>query len=364
MKARHLLLSVALSAILAAPAFAGMQVVRGEGRAVISGRDTGAARKAALADALYDAAGRLGTRVRGASLLNQGVLREESSALVDGRFKTYSVVYEGREGSAYVVTVEAVGETEGESCSGKRADLDMRAVTFRAAPGIRGSVLRNVEEGFSRGLAVLGEGDSFRVNDQRHLPAIRGGERNQASQYDYMAQLTDSRPHIAGYSASGEIIVETTRRDNYVANITDITVIVALQLKDNYTGARIGTVRRSMSFADRRSVFGLEPALMPSAVGRIDMSALFDQVRAELEDKLACQPLRAAVLQSDRGQLTLSVGFEHGVREGDYFLVTTKNSKGNAQIVKIEDVGPTQSVARSLKPQPVVPANVLATLMR
>ena len=60
----------------------------------------------------------------------------------------------------------------------------------------------------------------------------------------------------------------------------------------------------------------------------------------------------------------LSVGLEHGVKEGDYFLVTTKNSKGSAQIVKIEDVGPTQSVARSLKPQPVVPANALATLMR
>ena len=361
---RHFLLSLALSVTLTAPAFAGLQVVRGEGRAVVSGKDTGSARKSALADALYDAAGRLGTRVRGASLLNQGVLREESSALVDGRFKTYSVVYEGREGSAYVVSVEAVGETEGESCSGKRADLDMRAVTFRAAPGIRGSVLRNVEEGFSRGLAVLAEGESFRVTDQRHLPAIRGAERNNASQYDYMAQLTDSRPHVAGYSASGEIIVETNRRDNYVANITDISVTVALQLKDNFTGARIGSIRRTMAYADRRSLFGMEPALMPSAAGRIDMGALFDEVRSELEEKLACQPLRAAVIQSQGGQLTLSVGLEHGVKEGDYFLVTTKNSQGDAQVVKIEDVGPTQSSARALKPRPLVPANSLATLMR
>jgi hypothetical protein len=364
MTARSLLTSVALFVAMTMPAFAGLQVVRGEGRAVLSGKDTGAARKAALADALYDAAGRLGTRVRGASLMNQGVLREESSALVDGRFKTYTVVHEGREGSAYIVIIEAVGETEGESCSGKRADLDMRAVTFRAAPGIQGYMLRNVQEGFYRGLAVLAEGDSFRVNDQRHLPAIRGGERNNASQYDYMAQLTDSRPSIAGYSASGEILVETTRRDNYVANITDVTVTVAVQLKDNYTGARIGSIRRSKSFAGRRTIYGLEPALMPNNMAQIDMGALFDEVRAELEEKLACQPLRAAVLESERGQLMLSVGFEHGVREGDYFLVTTKNSKGNAQIVKIEDVGPTQSVGRSLKPQPVVPAHVLATLMR
>jgi hypothetical protein len=179
-----------------------------------------------------------------------------------------------------------------------------------------------------------------------------------------MAQLTDSRPHLAGYSASGEILVETTRRDNYVANITDVTVTVALQLKDNYTGARIGSIRRSKSYADRRTIFGVEPALMPKQQAQIDMGALFDEVRAELEDKLACQPLRAAVLESDRGQLTLSVGLEHGVKEGDYFLVTTKNSKGASQIVKIEEVGPVQSVARSLKPQPVVPANVLATLMR
>jgi len=364
MNARSLLTSVALFVAMTMPAYAGMQVVRGEGRAVLSGSDTGTARKAALADALYDAAGRLGTRVRGASLLNQGVLREESSALVDGRFKTYSVVQEGREGSAYFVIIEAVGETEGESCSGKRADLDIRAVTLRAAPGIQGYMLRNVQEGFSRGLAVLAEGDSFRVTDQRHLPPIRGGERNNASQYDYMAQLTDSRPHLAGYSASGEILVETTRRDNYVANITDVTVTVALQLKDNYTGARIGSIRRSKSYADRRTIYGIEPALMPQKQAQIDMGALFDEVRAELEDKLACQPLRAAVLESDRGQLTLSVGLEHGVKEGDYFLVTTKNSKGASQIVKIEEVGPVQSVARSLKPQPVVPANVLATLMR
>ena len=364
MKKPYFLLSLALSVTLTAPAFAGLQVVRGEGRAVISGKDSGQARKAALADALYDAAGRLGTRVRGASLLNQGVLREDSSALVDGRFKTYSVVYEGREGSAYVVSVEAVGETEGESCTGKRVDLDMRAVTVRAAPSIRGSVLRNVEEGFSRGLAVLGEGESFRVSDQRYLPAIRGGERNQASQYDYMAQLTDSRPHMAGYSASGEIIVETNRRDNYVANITDISVTIALQLKDNFTGARIGTVRRNMTFADRRSVFGIEPALMPISKGRIDMAELFGEVATELEEKLACQPLRAGIIQSQGGLLTLSVGLEHGVKEGDYFLVTTKNSKDESQIVKIEDVGPTQSAARAMKPRPIVPANSLATLMR
>lgn len=364
MNARRLLYSAALFVSMTMPAFAGLQVVRGEGRAVLSGSDTGAARKAALADALYDAAGRLGTRVRGASLLNQGVLREESSALVDGHFKTFSVVHEGREGSAYVVIVEAVGETEGESCSGKRADLDLRAVTFRAAPGIEGAMLRNVQEGFSRGLAVLAEGESFRVSDQRHLPAIRGGERSQSSQYDYMAQLTDSRPHTAGYSISGEIIVETTRRDNYLANITDVTVIVALQIKDNFTGSRVATVRRSKDYADRRTVFGIEPALMPRARAQIDMGSLFDEVRGELEDKLACRPLRAAVLQSDRGQLLLSVGLEHGVKEGDYFLVTTKNSSAGAQIVKIEDAGPTQSSARSLKPQPVVPANALATLMR
>jgi len=364
MNTRSLLTSVALFVAMTMPAFAGLEVVRGEGRAVLSGKDTGAARKAALADALYDAAGRLGTRVRGASLLNQGVLREESSALVDGRFKTYTVVQEGREGSAYVVVIEAVGETEGESCSGKRADLDMRAVTFRAAPGIQGYLLRNVQEGFSRGLAVLAEGDAFRVSDQRHLPAIRGAERNNASQYDYMAQLTDSRPHPAGYSASGEIIVETQRRDNYVANITDISVTIALQIKDNYTGARIGSIRKTKSYADRRNLFGIEPAFALKTKAQIDLSELFEEVRADLEDKLACQPLRAAVLDSDRGQLMLSVGLEHGVKEGDYFLVTTKNSKGNAQIVKIEDVGPTQSMARSLKPQPVVPANALATLMR
>ena len=363
MRSRFLLLTIGLFAFGMSPALAGLTVVRGEGRAVISGNDLAGARKAALADALYDAAGKLGSRVRGVSRLNQGVLREESTATVDGRFKTYSVVREGREGSAFVVSIEAVGETEGETCGGKRTDLDIRAISYRVAPGIPGQVQRNVEEGISRGLQLLSEGESFRVADQRHLPRIRGGERNNSSQYDYAAQLTDSRPSPAGYSLSGEVLVQRERRDNLVANVTDIVLTAVLSLHDNYTGARIGTIRRSVSFAERRTVFGMDEAFSMGR-SRVDTGALFELIRADLEEKLACQPLRAAVLQSGKDEVMLSVGLEHGVNRGDYFLVGTANSRGEWQIVRVEEVTPSQSVAKVLKPRPSIPANALATLMR
>jgi len=66
---------------------AGYRVVTGEGRAAVAG-SVDAARKAALAEALYDAAGKLGLKLRGFSHMDaSGALKEETSSLVEGRFK-------------------------------------------------------------------------------------------------------------------------------------------------------------------------------------------------------------------------------------------------------------------------------------
>ena len=97
---------------------------------------------------------------------------------------------------------------------------------------------------------------------------------------------------------------------------------------------------------------------------RVDTGALFELIRADLEEKLACQPLRAAVLQAGKDEVLLSVGLEHGVNRGDYFFVGTANSRGEWQIVRVEEATPSQSVAKFLKPRPSIPANALATLMR
>jgi hypothetical protein len=363
------ILAAGFSFLALAHADAGQRVVKGEGRAVIAGKDLSSARKAALADALYDAAAKLQSRVRGASLVDsQGVIREESSILAEGRFSGYHILFEGREGAAFIVRIEAVGLTEEESCGGKRVDLDIREVRTRVASGIRGNVVGNVAEGLKRGVDLLGDGTAFRVSDQRHLRQTSGDERTHRSQYDYMAQMTNSLPSPAGYSLSGDLIVERVRSDGVLTNITDIVVRLNFTLKDNFTGARIKEIRRELIVPDRRSVFGWESLVGVTAAEpvqpHVDLTPLFEQVRDDLESELACKPLRALVQDSGNGGIVLSVGLEHGVERGDYFLVTLPNARNEWQVITIDDVTPSQSIARTLKAKPGIPINAIATLMR
>lgn len=363
------LFAVGVSLAALAQAHAGQRFVQGEGRAVMAGKDLSAARNAALADALYDAASKLDSHVRGASLMDtDGALKEESSMLVAGRFSGYHILFEGREGGAYIVRIEAVGLTNEEACGGKRVDLDIREIRTRVAPGIQGQVQRNVAEGLTRGIASLSEASDFRVLDQRHLRQSRGDERTHRSQYDYMAQLTDSTPSEAGFSISGDIIVETVRKDRALMNVTDIAVRMTLTLKDNYTGARIRDIHREMVVPDQRNVIGWESmfglAAAPHMQPRVDLAPLFDEVRDDLEEELACKPLRAVVRSADKGEIVLSVGLEHGVQRGDYFMVTLPNASNEWQVIRIDDVTPSQSIARTLKAKPGIPLNALATLMR
>ena len=120
----------------AAPAAAGLRVVQGEGYAAIAGNDVARARKAALAEALYNAAGRVKTKIRGAGHLDtRGVMTEESSMLVEGSLRDHRIVQEYREGSRYVVIVEALAETDGSACGTKRVDLDVRPIARAASRG-------------------------------------------------------------------------------------------------------------------------------------------------------------------------------------------------------------------------------------
>ena len=363
------LLAVGMSVAAFVQAQAGQRLVQGEGRAVIAGKDLSVARTAALADALYDAAAKLQSNVRGASLVDtRGVLKEESSILVGGRFSGYHILFEGREGNSFIVRIEAVGLTEEEACGGKRVDLDIREIRTRVAPGIQGQVQRNVAEGLSRGLVRLGDGTVFRIADQRHLRQTSGDERTQRSQYDYMAQLTNSRPSAAGFSLSGGIIVETVRRDTALTNVTDIAVRLSLTIKDNYTGASVKDIKQEILVPDRRGVFGLESIIgltsAPQPQPHVDLAPLFDAVLEDLESELACKPLRALVQESEKGEIVLSVGLEHGVERGDYFLVTLPNTGNDWQVIRVDDVTPSQSIARTLKAKPGIPVNALATLMR
>lgn len=346
---------------------AGYRVVTGEGRAAIAGGGTDTARKAALAEALYDAAGKLGMKMRGFSHVGaSGALQEETSALVEGRFKGYQVVREGREGASFVVVVEAIGEVEQETCGGRRVDLNLREVIVRAAPGVPGYVVTAMNEGLAQASSILAEGGAFRVVDHRWLGRPRGAERFRASDNDYQAQLLGELPSPGGYSLSGALVVERHRRDNLVANVTDLAFTISLKLRDNFTGAIVGDVVQKLSIADRRSLFGMDEAVNSAPV--VNLEPLFAKVRAQLEATLACKPLRAVVLEVGARGAVLSVGQEHGVSVGDYFLVHLQDgrrSPGSAwQIVRIDEVTPEKALARSMKANPVIPPNSVAVLMR
>lgn len=362
MRALSLALAVVLGSIGSVDA--GYRVVQGEGRAAIAGPDIATARKAALAEALYDAAGKLQTKVRGFSSQSaSGMFREESSALVQGRFKGYHIVREGRQGAAFLVSIEAVGEDDQDSCEGKRVDIDVRNIGVRIAPGLQGHVVQSINEGLSRAAPILGQGVSFRISDQRWLPKLRGAERFGASENDYYSQLMGELPGPAGYSLSGTIVVERERRDNLIANITDVSITMSLNLRDNFSGANVSEIVKRIKFADRRSIFGMDEAFISQP--KVNIDPLFEDVRVELERILACRPLRAMVLESKGGKLLLSVGQEHGVNAGDYFLVTLPGSKINGwQILRIDDVDANRSSAKALKASPAVPDKSLAVLMR
>lgn len=357
-------LSLVFALALIGSASAGYRVVQGQGRAAIAGSDVAAARKAALAEALYDAAGKLQMKVRGVSSRPaSGALFEETTALVEGRFKGYHVVREQREGGSFVVSIEAIGEDDQDSCEGKRVDVDVRHISVRVAPGFQGHVVSSINEALSQAASVLGQGVSFRVSDQQWLSKPSGPERYNASHSDYYSQLTGTIPGPAGYSISGTITAERERRDNLFANITDVVLTISLSLRDNFTGAHVVNFVKREKFADRRMLFGMDEAFISNS--KINIKPLFESVRDELELILACRPLRAMVIESNRGNLLLSVGQEHGVNQGDYFLVTLPGSKSSGwQIVRIESVDVNRSTARALKQLPHVPGNSLAVLMR
>ena len=345
---------------------AGYRVVTGEGRAAIAG-SVDAARKAALAEALYDAAGKLGLKLRGFSHVDpSGALREETSSLVEGRFKGYQVVREGRDGASFHVSIEAVGEVEQETCSQARVDVNLREIIVRAAPGVPGHVVSAMNESLARAPRSLSEGGVLRVIDHRWLGQPRGGERLRSSDNDYYAQLLGELPSPGGYSLSGSLVVERDRRDSFVMNSTDLAVTLSLKLRDNFSGALIGEATQRLSIRDRRLPFGADEAFAPAPVVRLE--PLFAKIRAQIEGFIACKPLRAVVVEAGARGLVLSVGQEHGVEVGDYFLVYLQGGRQPSgsqwQIVRIDEVSPDKSLARSMKAAPAIPANALAVLMR
>ena len=138
MRLRLFLSSLDLILVATGSADAGTRLIHAVGRAAIAGKDIAGARKSALAEALYDAAGQVRMVVRGTSFMsNAGTLHEESGIAVSGLLKGYDVVEEHREGEHYVVTIDALAETDDSECgSVKKADIAIGAIGIRVAQGV------------------------------------------------------------------------------------------------------------------------------------------------------------------------------------------------------------------------------------
>lgn len=358
------LLIIAAAALSHGPAEAGLRVVRGEGWAPISGKSTAAAREQALAAALYDAASRIQSKVRGASeLTTSGRLKEEMTTTVAAQLKGYEIIKDGQMGSNWMIVVEAIGEGENEGpCDmNRRVDLDMRHVSIRVAPGIQGHANAAIHEGLARGVAMLADGGNYVVADQRFLPAVRGAERNHGSSLDYATQVSGALPSPSGYSLSGTIIAEIDRGDYFIAQKTAIRVSISLKLRDNYNGVNIATIQEQQVIPGSTTVYGL-PRSGFDNLPRVNIAPLFEKVQAALDSYLSCKPLRAVVVANTNGKLVLSAGLDNGVQPGDYFLVNPK-ARNNWQILKIEDASAGRAIARPIRPGRQVPVNSLVELL-
>lgn len=353
------------AALFTGPAFAGLRVVQGEGFAPIQGKGTAAARERALAAALYDAASRLQSKVRGASQLDtNGRLTEEMTTTVAAQLRGYEIIKDGQMGSNWMIVVEAVGEGENEgSCDpNRRVDLDMRHVNIRVAPGIQGHANAAIYEGLARGVEALATGGSYMVADQRYLPPLRGAERNHASRLDYAMQVSGDLPSPGGYSLSGTIIAEIDRTDYYIAQSKAITVSISLKLRDNFNGVNIATIQEQQVIPGSTKVYGGFPSSGFDNMPKVNLAPLFEKVEGALNAVLACKPLRAVVLAHQGNKLILSAGLNNGVNPGDYFLV---NGKGREswQILKIEDASAGRAIARPIRPGRPVPVNSLVEML-
>jgi|GEM_PF-6044813 len=355
---------MAAAAFAGSPAEATLRVVKGEGWAPISGNATATARERALAAALYDAASRLQTKVRGASQLNtQGRLTEEMTATVAAQLKGYEIIKDGQMGSNWMIVVEAIGEGENEGpCdSNRRVDLDMRHVSIRVAPGIQGHANAAIYEGLARGVEMLASGGTYVVSDQRFLPPLRGAERNHASSLDYMTQVSGALPSVSGYSVSGTIIAEIDRGDYYIAQRTAVTISINLKLRDNFNGVTIAHIQEQQVIPGSTTVYGL-PRSGFDNFPKVNTIPLFQKVQDALDSVLACKPLRAVVIAKNGGKLVLSAGLDNGVQPGDYFLVNPKGRE-SWQILKIEDASAGRSIARPIRPGREVPVNSLVEML-
>jgi hypothetical protein len=344
---------------------AGTRLVHAVGRAAIAGKDIAAARKSALAEALYDAAGQVRMVVRGTSFLSDaGTIHEESGVAVSGLLKGYEVVDEHREGDHYVVAIDAIAETDdGECASSKKADIALGGIGVRVAPGLDGSVERRAKESIEGFIAELEGYDTLHVIDDRRFHTVAETSATVGQNTTYLEALAGHSKSPAAYTISGTLMIERTRRDTVLVGEAIVDITADLQLIDNVSGAVKETFTEHATMPLEKHMWGTGIALPQKSEGDID--ALWQSVAQRIADSIGCDSLRAVILSVSGNRATLSAGSSNGVKAGDFFLVEMPSRDKNAwQLIRVESAGASQSVARLLKPSPAVHANAVAVLLQ
>ncbi len=366
MRSVWFILAAAVAALFCAhDAQAGTKLVHAVGRAAIANGDIAAARKSALAEALYDAAGQVRMSVRGSTLVSDaGTLREESGIVVSGQLKGYQVLDEHREGDHFVVTIDALADSEeGECASSKKSDIAIGAIDVRVAPGLTGKVERQGREGVERLFAVLNEEPALRAIDDRRFNPVTRSSTGVKQNLAYLAVVENYRPTPGVLRLDGVVKLERARMGNDFVAETAIEVTADLEIIDTMTGAVRERIVESAMVPLESHLWGTDIPLPSNVAGSFD--DLWHQVASRVADHVGCDTVRAVVTSVSGNKATLSAGASNGVKPGDYFLVELPSETKNSwQIIRVESAGAHQSVARLMKPKPAIHANSVAVLLQ
>ena len=365
MRCRFIISLALASVFFAGKAEAGTRLIHAIGRAAIAGKDTTAARKSALAEALYDAAGQVHMVVRGTSFMSQaGKIHEESGVAVSGSLKGYQVVDERREGDHYVVAIDALAETDdGECTSTKKTDISIGTMKVSVAPNVAGLVERQAREGIEALIRALNAQPSLHVMDDRRYHPVATTSETVGQNMTYLAALAGHVANPGAYSISGTIHVDLVRSDNIIIGEAKVVVTADLQLIDTVTGAVKDSFSEQAKLGVDKHVWGTDIRLPQDVDHGLD--GLWDAVANHIVENMGCEPLRAVVTQVSGNRATLSAGSVNGIKPGDFFLVELPSQNNNSwQLIRIESAGASQSVARLMKVTPSIPTNSVAVLLQ
>lgn len=340
-----LLLLVALAYVEGANA-AESRWIEVQGHAAISGeKDRDAARRRALADALFNAALAGGADVRGHTAISKSVITSDLTIVrAVGRVLEHDILAQRERQGIWEVTVRArVGVGGDPFCqSPHRLVVSAYAPIINVsphAPAWTEELARQVTVDLIAQLDRHPATDIVRITD-RTIPTRNGNES-----LDYTVLTKGSVRMQPG--ELGFVPVLTIRSDRTVAG--DIVVLEAeLQLHQSDGSVQRQVFRREVSQANSRLLGRM------AELTRRDRQTMARALTAGLRttfdallDIRSCEPL-VATLANSGGKLTVPIGRKHGLSRAS--LAFTAGKDRTTELLEVLDLGATRAVLRPLDP--------------